>query len=241
MYYYNSKPTELESMLLEFLEFKKANGAHRVKAQETPINPEIGKGWPHYKGYAASLKTSAAEQPHVCKCIDTTLPSGNGAAEVMNFIPLPMQPQELPPQMQTPQETTLEFPNPIGYSAPERHAHKEADLDFAHQLLGTISSALMPHVTLILNEQEFAGSPIFEGQLYRERLHQMVDQTLTRAAAETPEIAEIAHSTCNCANLSHVQILRALIEALIIGELFFRRRPIYRKLIDLGWNPHEPM
>lgn len=239
MYYYNSKPTELESMLLEFLEFKKSNGANRAKAQETPINPEIGKGWPHYKGYAASLKASAAEN--------------NNTDEVPGFVPLLQefspQPQETAPQPGIPgpsipnaasaQMPAPEFPNPIGYSAPERHAHKEADLDFAHQLMGAISSALMPHVTLAINEQEFPGSPIFEGQLYRERLHQMVDQVLARAASENPEISEITHSACGCVSLSHTMILRALIEALIIGELFFRRRPIYRKLIDLGWNPHE--
>jgi len=249
MYYYNSKPTELETMLLEFLEFKKSNAAGGSKSQKAPISPEIGRGWPHYKGYAAALRASTAEKPHNCTCVETTdtpsLPNSS-TGEILGFVPIPLQPQELssqpapwqaPPQ---PAESSPRFPNPIGYSAPERHAHKEYDLDYAHQLMGSIASALMPHITEALNEQEFPGSPIFEDYLYRERLHQMIDQVLSRASADNPKIAELTASQCSCLTTSHIQLLRALIEVMIISELFLRRRPIYRKLIDLGWNPHEP-
>ena len=104
--------------------------------------------------------------------------------------------------------------------------------------MSDINASLMPYVIEVVNEQEFSGSPIFEGYLYRERLHQMVEDSLRRAASANPDVAAILRSSCQCQSWQPRQLLRAAVESLLIGELFFRRRPIYRKLIDNGWNPN---
>ena len=221
MYYYNSKPTELEKLLVEFLEFNKAGKAESQGAQNTSergdsILADIGKGWPYYKGYAASLQEQTEQD----------------SPDLLGFTPIESQEQPVIENAEP-----LPFPDPIGYSAPERHAQKEYEMDYAHHLMSDISARLMPHVIEVLNEQEFTGSPIFEGYVYRERLHQLVESTLSRAAAANQDVAEIQNSTCQCSSWQRRQLLRAVVEALLIGELFFRRRPIYRKLIDSGWNP----
>ncbi|MCL2616336.1 MAG: hypothetical protein FWD96_01675 [Defluviitaleaceae bacterium] len=258
MQYYNTNQAEqqkFEAMLLEFLEFRKTQKPEANKAFATSITPDIGKGWPHYKGYAAALQKASLDNPgcmgeqpalsqtnsHICACKNKAAapPQTNETtATILSYTPIasavPTQPES-----QAAQSPPVTEQTPIGYSSPDRHAHKEYDLDYAHHLMGEIASALMPHVIDVINENEFSGSSIFEGYLYRERLHQMIELALRRAAAANPAIAEITETSCGCRQWSHMQLLRAVVETLIIGELFFRRRPIYRKLIDNGWNPHE--
>ena len=251
MYYYNSKPTELEKALMEFMQTGKNKGSAARDVQKAPprretskekiITPDIGKGWPYYKGYAASLQSLEEVEPSGMH--------GEAAATILNYMPISMPPAPAsapapalpPPTFPAPvpahPAAPPDFPNPIGYSGPERHAQKEYELDYAHHLMSDISASLMPHVIEAVNEQEFSGSPIFEGYLYRERLHQMVEDALRRAQAANTDVAAIMRSSCECQSWQRRQLLRAVVESLLIGELFFRRRPIYRKLIDNGWNP----
>ena len=246
MYYYNTEPTELETLLVDFLQYRKTRRTEAAAVQSTStkteqtnapdIPPEIGKGWPHYKGYAASLQNSVQSDN------DKDLP--NSVVAVMNYTPItppadmPVQraPQAMPAKLPPVPCATSNRSNTIGYSAPERHTHKEDDYDYAHQLLGDISSSLMSHVNIVINNQEYIGSPIYEGHLQKDELYKMVEHTIELATEHCPNIAEIMRSCCGC-RPARVQLLRAVAESLIIGEIYFRRRPIYRKLIDCGWNP----
>ncbi|MCL2852141.1 MAG: hypothetical protein FWE20_03770 [Defluviitaleaceae bacterium] len=255
MYYYNSKPTELEAMLIEFLEFSKtrepqSNKIQKSSVREKSVSPDIGKGWPHYKGYVDSLASDTKCGSCACEAGRAEIPpiSEQGVAAILSYTPITTHtPATIasneasinhpPIESQASNPPPADFPNPIGYSGPERHAKKEYDLDYAHHLMSDISASIMPHVVDVINEQEFSGSPIFEGYLYRERLNQMVDDVLRRTAAVSAEAAEIMLSACECPSWQRRQLLRAVAESLLISELFFRRRPIYRKLIESGWNP----
>jgi len=250
----------MERLLTEFMEFCKTREAQGVRAQNAAprpdgLHPGIGKGWPQYKGYAASLQnpsafdtrgTAAPARPSEAADTElrhTPIPQVAEQAEAASTEPppIPYAPVPMPPPAQPPESgwrTEQDRPAWSDSTEHERHAKKEYEVDFAHHIMGDISAVILPHVMLVINEQEFAGSPVFEGNLYRERMHQMIDSILTRAAAENHDVAEILRSADDGSSWQRRHLLRALAESLLIGELFFRRRPIYRKLIDNGWDPY---
>ena len=161
---------------------------------------------------------------------------GNNAnleALLLNFLELRRESQQGwvqdPPQGEdtTKEGASLEAAHVVAASpfAPEYYEHYFSD--FAHHIMGEVLSVLMPHAIQVLNEQEFPESTIFHQHITREQLAQLVDTAL-RSAATHPDVGNSLSQDHAPWGTRH--LMRAIMEALIIFELYYRRKPIYKRL-----------
>ena len=196
MHYYNTPNTNLEALLLEFLEFRNARGPAQFKRQSLDGLAECPKGAPEF----------VAAEPLFAKGSQLLEEGSKPAAQAED-----MQDEGRSPAF-----------------APEYH--EQYYQDYAHHLMGEVLSAVMPHALEVLNNQELG---VLE-HITRERLAQLVDMAL-RAASIHPEVQLVLrHGGSHPWHAS--QLLRAVMEAAIIFELYYRRKPIYHRLRENGWQ-----
>jgi len=118
----------------------------------------------------------------------------------------------------------------------EEQEQEDEELDFENEqaflrgLFGDINQRLFPFVVEVLNENEYEGSPLFEGTISREFLAQLIDQVIERAAASLNDVEEIAIGVQSTGALwERNALLRSTVESSILREIFAIRRPRYRR------------
>lgn len=170
--------------------------------------------------------------------------------------PLPSEPSQIPnqsPNYNLPNQNLNQSPN---YNLPNDNFYRnpyvpvgrerissgyfdtsfERDMALARQLYTGINKALYPIVMEVLNEYEYDGSPIYGEELDRESLAQLVDRVIRRAG-ELLDDAEEAFLDVGD-NISYEyglewnrsNMMYAVVESLLINEIFAVRRPNYRKV-----------
>jgi|GEM_PF-4130402 len=109
-------------------------------------------------------------------------------------------------------------------------ADMETDLMFIRQLFGEINKKLYSYVIEVVNENEYEGSPIYDEQISREYLAQLVDQVIERAARGINEVEEI-HLELETERTywGRNKLLRSVVESSVLHELHGYRRPKYRR------------
>ena len=104
------------------------------------------------------------------------------------------------------------------------------------QLYTGINKALYPVVSEVLNEYEYDGSPIYEEELDRESLAQLVDRVIRRAAELSDNSQEAMLDMGDNISAEYgvewnrSNMMYAIVESLLLAEIFGVRRPNYRKV-----------
>lgn len=99
---------------------------------------------------------------------------------------------------------------------------------YSNELYSEINQMLMPCINEVLNEYEYEGSPIYDENMSKEELIQIIDKVLKHAATCIADIKEIyAEPMRN--NWGRYKILRSLIEFAVINEIFNVRQPKRRR------------
>lgn len=104
----------------------------------------------------------------------------------------------------------------------------EADMEFMQQLFNEINKRLHAYVIEVINENEYEGSPIYDEQITREFIAQLVDQVLEKAAQGINEVEEI-NLEMERSYWGRPKLLRSAVETSILHELYGHRRPRYRR------------
>ncbi len=108
---------------------------------------------------------------------------------------------------------------------PSLIANVDFDLkcDCNYSVQNELSHELETIIDEVLNDYEYEGSPIFEDKIDREALAQIIQKVLELANERIDELKEM-----QIQNVNKNSILKALIEALVINNIFLKRKPIHR-------------
>ncbi len=92
------------------------------------------------------------------------------------------------------------------------------------RLYNELSRRLLPYVDEVLNVYDISVSPLYEENLDRETLAQIVDQIIDSAKKDIPEINSLQSKSDEASG-----VVRALVEALALNDIFAIRRPNRRR------------
>lgn len=223
MYYNGEIAAEIEEMLFDFLMYRKAR---RDKSYKMQSQGEIESGWKYYNWPEDAQLTEPEPQKQIAASLEE--PASTSPKPVKEEPPIAkLSQQELSALMP---ETEMPQPSPmpvaeyhaaahLGNTLPPplnlRHDADVNDLNYMELLMGEINQRVLPMVRQILNDYEYEGSPVYD-TVDKETLAQMVDKVLESAAGLLEETETL-------------RFLRAMIETAILSELFYRRRPMYRR------------
>ncbi len=112
-------------------------------------------------------------------------------------------------------------------SLPEPMYCNMEDAKYYNFVMSELSREIDKIIDEILNEYEYEGSPIFENQIDRESLAQIVSKIIELAIDRIDELKDIKPDM-KMQNFSAgpYSILKALVEALVINNIFMKRRPM---------------
>ena len=99
----------------------------------------------------------------------------------------------------------------------------EADQSYIDSVYGNITKRLQPFVLEVLENNEYVGSPLYEGAVSKEYISQLVDQVLDIASTALNDVEEISMETQSDQWGRNV-LLRSLVEAVTINEVVAQRR-----------------
>lgn len=99
------------------------------------------------------------------------------------------------------------------------------------ELYSRLNKLLLGYVERILDEFEYVDSPIYDEEgIDRETLAQLVSRVTDLTNSELDQTQEIALESAESRNgWSRQQLLSAIIQSLILSEIFLVRRPKYRR------------
>ncbi len=96
---------------------------------------------------------------------------------------------------------------------------KEEKEKYIKELYSKTTKVLYDYVLKTIKDYEYEGSPIYDGYIDRETLNQMIDRVLEKAG-ELDYIEEIVLKESVTSVVDEKMLLRAIIELIIINELF---------------------
>lgn len=108
----------------------------------------------------------------------------------------------------------VEFPQPI--------CSNQKDAEYLNYVMTELSHELNTIIDEVLNEYDL--SQIFDDRLDRETLSQIISRVIDLATERIDELKDINKQT---QNIGAYSILKALVEALIINNIFLKRKPAH--------------
>ncbi len=100
-------------------------------------------------------------------------------------------------------------------------------------LYGEINSIFNSYVMRIIDNYEYMDSPIYSADsIDRETLAQIVDGVIRLAEEEKDEAEEITLEDGCEEPWSRLRLLKNVIEAIVLSEIFSVRRPNYKRVMD---------
>lgn len=140
------------------------------------------------------------------------MPMQNGS---MKNMPMENMPMENMPTENMPQQPEMST---------------EEELEYVKMILSEISRKLYPFVLDVLREYEYEGSPIYDEYLDKEALAQIVDKVIDKAKNEIAEVNDITNMEARPNKWTVYQMLRAIIEMLIVTFIKLRKRRIRKPM-----------
>lgn len=98
------------------------------------------------------------------------------------------------------------------------------DLIYMNLLQSRVAKLLQPYVEMAIKEDLYTGSPIFNGYVDRDTIGTIVDKAIYYAKEDEQNIAEILKSE-DLSNWSKSELLRAVVQAMVLHEIFAIVRP----------------
>lgn len=121
----------------------------------------------------------------------------------------------------------------IDNAKPRSTAESKSDIALMKALYSDINSLVNSYVMRIMDNYEYMESPIYcEEGIDRETLAQIVDGVIRLAEEETDEAEEIALEDGSEERWSRCSLLKNMIEAITLSEIFSVRRPNYKRVRD---------
>ena len=104
------------------------------------------------------------------------------------------------------------------------------DKSFSYEISSDINKKFAPIVEMVLDDNEYEGSSLYNDILHREFIAQLVDKVIEKAKNTFNDIEEIVLEVDTFAHgiWNRYKLLRAFVESCILHEIFVNRRPIYK-------------
>ncbi len=117
------------------------------------------------------------------------------------------------------------------------NAYFARDIELMHILYRDINKAIYNVVNEVLDEYSYNASPMYEEYIDRETVAQLTNQVMERMNKNFDDVQEIMLDENNYMSEYRTEwnsqtLLEALIEAILLTEIFTVRRPNYRKLTN---------
>jgi len=222
-----------------------------VSAMITPIAPQAGTKETGVGNTSAKAAAQAAASKPVTPSETTSKESSFARYAFMQQEAAeppqgPTQPSGALTAKWEPAEKTDQVdwqPTPIfqascGYEG-SKHYLDQNEMEFINHLYSEINQKILPLARSILDQYEFEGSPVLDGKLDKESLGVMIDKVLDLAATTLLEVKEMDMANGGWAYV----LLRATVETLLLIEIYGKRKPRYRVLMESTGdeNPYWPM
>jgi hypothetical protein len=94
------------------------------------------------------------------------------------------------------------------------------------KLYNDVNKNTLEYVIRVLDEYEYVGSPVYDSQIDRETINQITDRIIDMAMEENDDVAEIVLGRDSYFHNEWI-LYRSSVEAVMLNELFFIRRPSY--------------
>lgn len=147
----------------------------------------------------------------------------------------PMEPTLSPEPVTEPTEQNPEeMPSPWPGIIPEDmdqilpEEELERDMRYLKLLYSDLSKRILPIIDSVLKEYEYDGSPIYDEQMSREALGQIVDKVISEAQKNMNPVEEITLDEDRY-YWGKYFLLNTLVESLILNEIYGCKRPNYRR------------
>lgn len=116
-------------------------------------------------------------------------------------------------------EKMKELPKPV--------CSEKSDSEYLSVAKNELNQQLDTIIDEVLNDYEYDGSPIFNDEIDRETLAQIVQRVIDLAIQRIDELKDVKTQAQNFGFNQYI-ILKALAEALIINNIFLKRKPIHK-------------
>lgn len=196
-------------------------------------NYVFGKGWPVYRNISISqmaedmYRRENAEndtaQSDTLTAVENSLEhSDNTTVDIITDMP---------------QGNVPRYDSAAGSSVSPTGAHKNcchmptSDIALMKTLYTALNAILISFVEAVLDTYEYVGSPIYEEDgVDRESVAQIISKVTEMAEKEMDDMQEISLEGQEMNMWSRQNMLHAIIEALVLNEIFAVRRPKYRRV-----------
>lgn len=98
------------------------------------------------------------------------------------------------------------------------------DLIYMNLLQSRVARILQPYVEMAIKEDLYTGSPVFNGYVDRDTVGTIVDKAIYYAKDDEENIANIIKDE-DLSNWSKSELLRAVVQAMVLHEIFAIIRP----------------
>lgn len=225
--YYNIRDFDynIESLFNDYLLYTE-NKRKEAKQDTNSQEYKIGKGWPDYKDVSID-KMEMPNQPRV------PIEEENPQRQPNSPLTVPQTPAEnfMPDEnnMENGELDNNNNNNNNNINNDVTSGANDRDTELMRQLYSSINRQLYPYVLRVLDEYEYSGSPMYDEEIDRETIHQMVDRTLNLARNGLDEVGEIViePTRIGFSEWTSNQVLRAAIQLLLLNDIFGIRRPKY--------------
>lgn len=109
--------------------------------------------------------------------------------------------------------------------------NEQSEKELFELLQSSIYRTLKPFVDRALQEEDYYGSPIYNGHIDRDTIGAIVDKTIYYAQQEIPAIAQLIESIDE-EEYGKSLLLRTIVQQIVLYEIFFVLRPIMQNEIN---------
>ncbi len=107
---------------------------------------------------------------------------------------------------------------------------EQTDKLYMKFLQSNLYTTLKPYVDQALADEQYVGSPIYNGYIDRDTIGTIVDKAIYYAEQNVPDINKIVENV-DTSNYSKSALLRTIVQTMVVDEVFFNLRPANKDAI----------
>ncbi len=247
---------QIEDILIDYLIFMKSQGRSVYNMMKypapltAPVQSETIQNQTHYNQATSPIlpecpcERSRAVSLSEIQILPTEGLGGDFRPRIMSVDESEMMPTEtdelMPILSPTPENEPKTEPKPDDLPSPWPgiipedldqvlpEEELERDMRYLKLLYSDLSKRILPIIDSVLKEYEYDGSPIYDEQMSREALGQIVDEVIAEAQKNMNQVEEITLDEDRY-YWGKYFLLNTLVESLILNEIYGCKRPNYRR------------
>lgn len=106
------------------------------------------------------------------------------------------------------------------------------DKEYMQFLQTNIYKKLKPYVDKALAEEQYEGSPIYNGYIDKDTIGSIVDKAIYFAEQDIPELKDIISNIDTASEFTQTALLRAIVQSIILNDIFNELRPANQDSIN---------